>query len=333
VRPNRLNAVSRIETEDAAPGVRSSPSTGPRWRNAFDTPMYQELTAALRDADADEAVGAVVLTGRGAPSPRARTWPRWPPSRRVPPSRGRAGFHGPPRHAHRDVGPLLAAVNGVAVGLGFTLLAHCDLVLVDAGARLRVPFAELGVPAEAASSLLFPPPWLAAGGADPAHLGLGTGRGAGRPRPGLAGLPAGTRSTRRWPAARVAAHPAPPPAPSRRSCGRPPQRRGGGQPPRAGAFGSLLGAAVGAGPWPSSRPGSRKRPDHAPGHHRRPDRPRATPAALAVAVEELGFDSLYLPSTRTCRARGRPAALVEGVRLDDYKRSLDRSSRSPPPPR
>jgi enoyl-CoA hydratase/carnithine racemase len=52
--------------------------------------------------------------------------------------------------------PLLAAVNGVAVGLGFTVLAHCDLVLVDATARLRVPFAELGVPAEAASSVLFP---------------------------------------------------------------------------------------------------------------------------------------------------------------------------------
>jgi enoyl-CoA hydratase/carnithine racemase len=52
--------------------------------------------------------------------------------------------------------PLLAAVTGVGVGLGFTLLAHCDLVLVDEQARLRVPFAELGVPPEAASSLLFP---------------------------------------------------------------------------------------------------------------------------------------------------------------------------------
>jgi enoyl-CoA hydratase/carnithine racemase len=52
--------------------------------------------------------------------------------------------------------PLLAAVNGVAVGLGFTLLAHCDLVLIDETARLRVPFAELGVPAEAGGSVLFP---------------------------------------------------------------------------------------------------------------------------------------------------------------------------------
>jgi enoyl-CoA hydratase/carnithine racemase len=47
-------------------------------------------------------------------------------------------------------------VNGVGVGLGFTLLAHCDLVFMADDARLRVPFAELGVPPEAASSYLFP---------------------------------------------------------------------------------------------------------------------------------------------------------------------------------
>jgi enoyl-CoA hydratase/carnithine racemase len=52
--------------------------------------------------------------------------------------------------------PLFAAVNGVGVGLGFTMLAHCDIVLMDEGARLRVPFAELGVPPEAGSSYLFP---------------------------------------------------------------------------------------------------------------------------------------------------------------------------------
>jgi enoyl-CoA hydratase/carnithine racemase len=52
--------------------------------------------------------------------------------------------------------PLLAAVNGAAVGIGFTMLAHCDLVIVAASARMRTPFAELGVAPEAASSLLFP---------------------------------------------------------------------------------------------------------------------------------------------------------------------------------
>jgi enoyl-CoA hydratase/carnithine racemase len=52
--------------------------------------------------------------------------------------------------------PLLAAVNGVAVGLGFTILAHCDLVVVADDARFKVPFTELGVPAEAGSTYLFP---------------------------------------------------------------------------------------------------------------------------------------------------------------------------------
>ena len=52
--------------------------------------------------------------------------------------------------------PLLAAVHGVGVGLGCTLLGHVDLVLMDEDARLRVPFAEMGVPPEAASSWLLP---------------------------------------------------------------------------------------------------------------------------------------------------------------------------------
>jgi len=45
-------------------------------------------------------------------------------------------------------------VNGAGVGIGFTLLLHCDMVFLAESARLRVPFAEMGVPPEAASSLL-----------------------------------------------------------------------------------------------------------------------------------------------------------------------------------
>ena len=52
--------------------------------------------------------------------------------------------------------PLVAAVNGAAIGIGFTLLPHCDLVLAADSARFRTPFAEMGVPPEAASSVLFP---------------------------------------------------------------------------------------------------------------------------------------------------------------------------------
>jgi enoyl-CoA hydratase/carnithine racemase len=52
--------------------------------------------------------------------------------------------------------PLLAAVNGLGVGIGLTVLLHCDVVLIARGARLRAPFVPLGVVPEAASSLLMP---------------------------------------------------------------------------------------------------------------------------------------------------------------------------------
>jgi enoyl-CoA hydratase/carnithine racemase len=52
--------------------------------------------------------------------------------------------------------PLLAAVNGVGVGFGLTVLLHCDIAYIAEGARLKVPFVSLGVVPEAASSFLLP---------------------------------------------------------------------------------------------------------------------------------------------------------------------------------
>jgi enoyl-CoA hydratase/carnithine racemase len=149
--------VSRIEKEDAAPGVRLVAFNRPEVRNAFDTAMYFEVTAALREADADGSVRAVVLTGRGgAFSSGADLHEMAAIASGAVVEGSNRGFQGLLDTVGTINVPLLAAVTGVGVGLGFTLLAHCDLVLVDEGARLRVPFAELGVPPEAASSLLFP---------------------------------------------------------------------------------------------------------------------------------------------------------------------------------
>jgi enoyl-CoA hydratase/carnithine racemase len=149
--------VPRVEIEEAAPGVRVLAFNRPEVRNAFDTAMYQEVTAALRAADDDEAVGAVVLTGRGSAFTSGQDLAEMAAIATGTAVEGAGqGFMGLLDCLVDLSVPLLAAVNGVAVGLGFTLLPHCNLVLVDAGARLRVPFAELGVPPEAASSLLFP---------------------------------------------------------------------------------------------------------------------------------------------------------------------------------
>jgi enoyl-CoA hydratase/carnithine racemase len=149
--------VKRIETEDIAPGVRLIAFNRPDVRNAFDTTMYLEVTEALRTADADEAVGAVVLTGRGTAFTSGQDLAEMAAIATGSAVEGAGqGFMGLLDCICDISVPLLAAVNGVAVGLGFTVLAHCDLVLVDPAARLRVPFAELGVPLEAASSVLFP---------------------------------------------------------------------------------------------------------------------------------------------------------------------------------
>ena len=148
---------SRIESDEPAPGVRVIAFNRPEVRNAFDTTMYQEVTAALRAADGDEAVGAVVLTGRGTAFTSGQDLVEMAAIATGTAVEGAGqGFMGLLDCLIDLSVPLLAAVNGVAVGLGFTLLPHCNLVLVDAEARLRVPFAELGVPPEAASSLLFP---------------------------------------------------------------------------------------------------------------------------------------------------------------------------------
>jgi enoyl-CoA hydratase/carnithine racemase len=149
--------MGRIDVEDAAPGVRLIAFNRPEVRNAFDTAMYLEVTEALRAADGDETVGAVVVTGRGSAFTSGQDLAEMAAiATGAATGGGGQGFMGLLDCICTIDVPLLAAVNGVAVGLGFTVLAHCDLVLVDPDARLRVPFAELGVPAEAASSVLFP---------------------------------------------------------------------------------------------------------------------------------------------------------------------------------
>ena len=149
--------MSRVEIEDAADGVRVIAFNRPEVRNAFDTTMYLEVTKALLDADGDDSVRAAVLTGRGTAFTSGQDLAEMAAIATGTAVEGAGlGFMGLLDAIGEVSVPLLAAVNGVAVGLGFTVLAHCDLVLVDASARMRVPFAELGVPPEAASSVLFP---------------------------------------------------------------------------------------------------------------------------------------------------------------------------------
>jgi enoyl-CoA hydratase/carnithine racemase len=129
----------------------------PERRNAFTVALYRELTAALRDADSDESVRAVVLTGTGPAFSAGTDLEELSAIAAGTAPEGAATAFPGLVDALSDVDvPLLAAVNGPGVGLGATMLTYFDVVFMAETARLRAPFAAMGVPPEAASSLLFP---------------------------------------------------------------------------------------------------------------------------------------------------------------------------------
>ena len=129
----------------------------PEARNAFNAELYGATAEAINDAAASSDVHVAVLTGNGVAFSAGQDLKEMArlTSGEAGPDAAK-GFRGLLDAVQGFDKPLLAAVNGVGVGLGFTLLAHCDLVFMADDARLRVPFAELGVPPEAASSYLFP---------------------------------------------------------------------------------------------------------------------------------------------------------------------------------
>lgn len=129
----------------------------PESLNAFDTDLYLATSSALDNARADDEVKVVVLTGAGRAFSAGQDLKEMT---RLAAVRDDAEIvSGFPAFVDALVGfdkPLVAAVNGLAVGIGFTMLPHCDLVLISQEARFRTPFAELGVAPEAASSLMLP---------------------------------------------------------------------------------------------------------------------------------------------------------------------------------
>ncbi len=134
--------------------------------NAFNDEQYDGVTAALSEAADDPDVAVVVITGTG----RAFTAGQDLQQMGTPPTYNdgkRHGFTPFIETVEAFPKPLIAAVNGLGVGIGLTLLPHCDLVLMAEDARLRAPFVSLGVTVEAGNSQLLP---LAVGWANAARI-------------------------------------------------------------------------------------------------------------------------------------------------------------------
>lgn len=125
----------------------------PARRNALTAAMYGAMADALGEAEADEGVRVVLFHG-GAEAFTAGNdiedfLRNTPATADTPVFRFLRAVSGATR-------PLVAAVNGPAVGLGTTLLLHCELVYAGENARFAMPFTQLGLVPEFASSYLLP---------------------------------------------------------------------------------------------------------------------------------------------------------------------------------
>lgn len=114
--------------------------------------MYKGMTSALAQAATDDSVYSVIITGDDNSFTAGNDLFDFLQSE--------FGNSAPVMLFLRELiafeKPIVAAVNGIAVGIGITMLLHCDLVYMGENTRCRLPFVNLGLVPEAASSLLLP---------------------------------------------------------------------------------------------------------------------------------------------------------------------------------
>ena len=141
----------RIERRD---GVLAITLARPERRNALTVAMYAALADAIEAAGRDDSVRVITISGEGEDFTGGNDLADFlnalpERSEDVPVFRLLEGL------AANHV-PIVAAVQGNAIGIGTTILLHCDLVLAEEGARFLMPFVDLALVPEAASSLLLP---------------------------------------------------------------------------------------------------------------------------------------------------------------------------------
>ncbi|WP_231514380.1 enoyl-CoA hydratase-related protein [Mycobacterium sp. URHB0044] len=139
-----------VTSETVEPGVRVLTIDRTEKRNAFDIRMYEALAEAVSDADHDPDVRVVVITGRGGVFTSGNDLAdfRDHPDSVAPFTLLRALVE-----AEK---PIVAAVEGFAVGIGASMLLHCDLAFAGRSTVFALPFVKLGLSPEGASTLLLP---------------------------------------------------------------------------------------------------------------------------------------------------------------------------------
>ncbi len=139
-------------------GVATIEIARPEKKNALTIAMYQAMADALRAAAADKAVRAVLISGQPGIFTSGNDIEDF--MARPPGQGGSDAMDSPVFQFMRALldcdKPVVVAVTGAAIGIGTTMLLHCDLVYMSDEARLAMPFVALGLVPEFASSLLMP---------------------------------------------------------------------------------------------------------------------------------------------------------------------------------
>ena len=140
----------RVERDGA---VLSVTLARPERRNAITVAMYAALADAVEEGTADETVRLIVFSGEGQDFAAGNDLADF---LEVRPAGEEIAVWRFLRALASCETPLMAAVQGNCVGIGTTMLLHCDLVVADEHARFSMPFVDLGLVPEAGSSLLLP---------------------------------------------------------------------------------------------------------------------------------------------------------------------------------
>jgi enoyl-CoA hydratase/carnithine racemase len=141
----------RVEKQGAVVAITLA---RPERRNAITVGMYAALADAIEGAASDDSVRAITLRGEGqdfAAGNDLADFLQAPPR-----SDGEIPVWRLLRALATCETPIVAAVHGNCVGIGTTMLLHCDLVIADDNTRFSLPFVDLALVPEAASSLLLP---------------------------------------------------------------------------------------------------------------------------------------------------------------------------------
>ncbi|MES2104923.1 MAG: enoyl-CoA hydratase [Pseudomonadota bacterium] len=141
-------------TVTSAQGVLTLTLVRPEKMNALTNAMYAALADAITGAEADTSVRAIIIRGEGAMFTAGNDLAEF-----AAVAAGTAGESQVRRFLSalaESTKPVVAAVSGRAVGVGTTLLLHCDFVVLAEDALLSTPFVNLALVPEAASSLLLP---------------------------------------------------------------------------------------------------------------------------------------------------------------------------------